>query len=129
MNKRDDSILPLTVVLRFYTGVMGNTRELSPSTVEALAMLGARVRLGRLERRWRADELAERVGVSPTTIRKVERGDPTVALGTALEAAAIVGVALFHVEQSRRAIETEFLAARLAVLPATTRRPPIDDNF
>ena len=92
-------------------------------------MLGARVRLARRERGWKATELAERVGVSPTTIRKVERGDPTVALGTAFEAAALVGVALFHDEWSRRAVEADYVAARLAVLPAMIRREPIDDDF
>ena len=92
-------------------------------------MLGDRVRLARRDRRWKATELAERVGVSPTTIRKVERGDPTVALGTAFEAAALVGVALFHDDRSRRAIEADYLSARLAVLPAMIRRGPVDDDF
>ena len=108
---------------------MRDTTELSPVTVEVLWMLGARVRLARRERGWKATELAERVGVSPTTIRKVERGDPTVALGTAFEAAALVGVALFHDERSRRAVEADYVAARLAVLPAMIRREPIDDDF
>ena len=52
--------------------------------------------LARRERRWTLAELAERVGVSVVTIRKVERGDPTVALGTAFEAAVIAGVVLFQ---------------------------------
>ena len=108
---------------------MTDTAGLSPVTVEALRMLGARVRLARRERRWKATELAERVGVSPTTIRKVERGDPTVALGTAFEAAMLVGVTLFHDERSRRALEAEYVAAKLAVLPATVRREPVDDDF
>ena len=108
---------------------MTDATGLSPITVEALRMLGARVRLARRERRWKATELAERVGVSPTTIRKVERGDPTVALGTAFEAAMLVGVPLFHEERSRRALEAEYVAAKLAVLPATVRRGPVDDDF
>ena len=108
---------------------MSDTTGLSPVTVEALRMLGARVRLARRERRWKATDLAERVGVSPTTIRKVERGDPTVALGTAFEAATLVGVALFHDQRSRRALEAEYVAAKLAVLPATVRREPVDDDF
>ena len=89
-------------------------------------MLGSRVRLARRERGWKATDLAERVGVSPTTIRKVEHGDPTVALGTAFEAATLVGVPLFHTERSRRALEAEYVAARLAVLPAAGRRGAAD---
>ena len=45
---------------------MTDATGLLPVTVEALRMLGARVRLARRERRWKATELAERVGVSPT---------------------------------------------------------------
>ncbi len=102
---------------------------LSPVSSEALRLLGARVRLGRRQRRWTVEGLAERVGVSPTTIRKVEHGDATVAIGTAFEAAVLVGVALFHDDAARRALEGDALAARLALLPAVVRPLTIDDDF
>ncbi|MCY3967018.1 MAG: helix-turn-helix transcriptional regulator [bacterium] len=101
----------------------------APMTLEAICLLGNRVRLGRKERRWTVAELAERVGVSPVTIRKVETGDPTVALGTAFEAAVLVGVSLFHPDASRRVLEAELVDARLAVLPSVIRTSHIDDNF
>ena len=97
--------------------------------MEALRLLGDRVRLARRERRWTIAELAERVGVSQVTIRKVEKGVPTVALGTAFEAAVLVGVALFHDDPTRRALEAEYVGARLAVLPASVRRSRVDDDF
>ena len=87
------------------------------------------MRQARRERRWTVAGLAERVGVSPVTIRKVERGDLTVALGTAFEAAALVGVALFHDDPTRRALEAEYTAARLAVLPASVQPSQVDDDF
>ena len=102
---------------------------LSPVSSEALRLLGARVRLGRRQRRWTVEGLAERVGVSPTTIRKVEHGDATVAIGTAFEAAVLVGVALFHDDAARLALEGDALAARLALLPAVVRPLTIDDDF
>ena len=102
---------------------------LSPVSSEALRLLGARVRLGRRQRRWTVEGLAERVGVSPTTVRKVEHGDATVAIGTAFEAAVLVGVALFHDDAARRALEGDALAARLALLPAVVRPLTIDDDF
>jgi transcriptional regulator with XRE-family HTH domain len=108
---------------------MAGAKVLSPMSCEALALLGGRVRLGRRRRRWTVEGLAERVGVSPTTIRKVERGDPTVAIGTAFEAAALVGVALFHDDAARRALEGDVLAARLALLPAVVRPISVDDDF
>ena len=74
-------------------------------------------------------DLAERIGVTEDSLRKVERGDPTVALGTALEAAALVGVALFG-DADRRASESARLTDRLSLLPAAARPPrPVDDDF
>ena len=102
---------------------------LSPSAREAARLLGASIRLGRRDRRWTIRELAQRVGVGEVTIRKVERGDPSVALGTVLEAAAIVGVPLFDADPDRRAIEAERVAARLALLPSSVRPRAHDDDF
>lgn len=108
---------------------MSRTVIFSPIALQAVQLLGNRVRLARRERRWTVAELAERVGVSPVTLRKVEKGDPTVALGTAFEAAALVGVTLFDDNVARRALEAGHVAARLAVLPATVRPAITDDDF
>jgi len=109
---------------------MNRPRTYSPMTVEAASLLGARVRLARRERRWTLQELAERVGVTHVTMRKVERGDLTVGLGVAFEAAAVLGVPLFHEDRSRRALEAGRVEDRLAVLPALVRKPvDVDDDF
>lgn len=109
---------------------MKRLRTLSPVTVEAAQLLGARVRLARRERRWTLQELADRVGVTEVTMRKVERGDLTVGLGVALEAAAVVGVPLFHEDRSRRSLEAGRVDDRLAVLPQSVRTPvEVDDDF
>jgi transcriptional regulator with XRE-family HTH domain len=109
---------------------MKRTRTYSPITVQAARLLGARVRLARRERRWTLQELAERVGVTHVTMRKVERGDLTVGLGVAFEAAAVLGVPLFHQDPSRRTLETGRVDDRLAVLPALVRKPTeVDDDF
>lgn len=102
----------------------------SPVAVEAARLLGARIRLARRERRWTLQELADRVGVTHVTMRKVERGDPTVKLGIAFEAAALTGVPLFHQDPDRRALEAARIDDRLAVLPQLVRRPAeVDDDF
>ena len=109
---------------------MKRTRTYSPVTVEAARLLGARVRLARVERRWTLQELADRVGVTHLTMRKVERGDLTVGLGVAFEAAAVLGVPLFHEARSRRALEAGRVDDRLAVLPQLVRKPvAVDDDF
>lgn len=102
----------------------------SPQTLEATRLLGERVRLARRERRWTMRELADRVGVSVPTMRKVERGDPGVGLGIAFEAATLAGVPLFHPDPSRLALEKARVEDRLAVLPRLVRKPAeVDDDF
>ena len=109
---------------------MKRARPYSPLTVEAGRLLGNRVRLTRRERRLTLQELADRVGVSRITMRKVESGDLTVGLGVAFEAAAILGVPLFDEERSRRRIEAARIDDRLAVLPKTVRkRVEVNDDF
>ncbi len=102
----------------------------SPRTVEAAELLGRLIRIGRLERRWTIQELGERVGVSVVTMRKIERGDPSVGLGVVFEAATLTGVPLFHEESSRLSTELRHAGDRLAVLPSRARKPrEVDDAF
>ena len=103
---------------------------LSGATREALELLGSSIRAGRLRRRWTIRELAERVGVSHVTITKVERGDPGVALGTAFEAATLVGIPLFHPDADVRMRQLAHKRIELALLPSRARElGPVDDNF
>lgn len=97
---------------------------------EAARLLGQRIREARVERRWSQANLAERLGVTLMTVRKVETGDPSVRLGTAFEAAVLVGVPLFSEDPARRDAEAARVAGRLALLPARARpKVVIDDDF
>lgn len=100
-------------------------------TTQAAQLLGAQIRIARQERKWTEAELAERVGVSEKTLRNVERGAPSVAIGIAFDAAVIVGVPLFHEEETRLTSDLASARARLALLPQRTRRPPrpVNDDF
>lgn len=105
-------------------------RNYSPLAVEAARLLGTRIRLARRERRWTLRELADRVGVTPVTMRRVEQGDLTVGLGIALEAAVLTGVPLFDEDSGRRSLDADRVEARLALLPSQVRQPKvIDDDF
>ncbi len=105
-------------------------RTYSPRTTEAAALLGGRFREARIERRWTIQELAERIGVNRITVRKVEQGDPTVELGVAFEAAALLGVPLFDEDPARRRLEARRVEDRLALLPKYARKPrAADDDF
>lgn len=94
-------------------------------------LLGLMVRQRRIERGWSVRGLAERVGVTEPTLAKVERGDPSVRLGVALEAAVIVGVPLFVEDPSRLAPELARQQELIRLLPArvNSRAGDVDDDF
>lgn len=110
---------------------MARPRAYSPYAVEAAQLLGAQVRLARRERRWSVQELADRAGISPPTLRKIERGDPTAVLGSAFEVAALVGVPLFHDDRSRMSLDLDRTRNRAALLPGRSRRRggSVNDDF
>ncbi|MFT4034599.1 MAG: helix-turn-helix transcriptional regulator [Patulibacter sp.] len=103
----------------------------SRRTLQAAALLGLQVKQARVARSWSVRELAERVGASPPTITKVERGDPTVGLGIALEAAVILGVPLLTEEPSRLAPELQRQRALVQLLPQRVHsaKDAVDDDF
>lgn len=103
----------------------------SPYTADAAKLLGAQIQQGRHERRWSAEELAQRVGISRPTLSKIERGDPSVGLGAAFEAARLVGVPLFEEDRNQLRSELGRSRDRLALLPRRVRRPraDADDDF
>lgn len=95
----------------------------APHTLDAAKVLGLDVARARRERRWSASDLAERAGISEVTLRKVERGDPTVALGIAFEVATLLGIQLFNVEGAALTGLVERGRERLTLLPTSVREP------
>ncbi|HEY0239370.1 MAG TPA: helix-turn-helix transcriptional regulator [Friedmanniella sp.] len=106
-------------------------RRYLPAAVAAATTLGALVAAGRRERGWTAAELAERLGVTAQTLRRLERGSPAVAVGLAFEAALLCGVELFSTPSDGLGHLAQDAQTRLALLPARVRRTPvpIDDDF
>ena len=92
-------------------------RPYSRYTLEALRLLGEQTRLGRRARRWTQSGLAERAGISRATVVKAERGDPSVAIGTAFELAALAGATLFQPDRERLSMDLDRTQARSALLP------------
>lgn len=103
----------------------------SPQTIAATQVLGTEVALARRERRWTVAELAERAGISAITLRHVERGVPTVAIGTVFELASLLGIPLFGTDPAQLPALLERGRDRLALLPRRVREPahPADDDF
>lgn len=111
---------------------MKRTRAYSRVTRLVAELLGRRIRAGRKERRIPERELAERVGISRSTLRKIERGDLRVELGVTLEAALVVGVPLLGAPDiSMLRTERALLNDRLALLPQRVRpkEPEVFDDF
>ena len=54
---------------------------LTPRLSRLLASLGDRIRLARLRRKYSAETVAQRAGITRKTLSRVERGDGAVALG------------------------------------------------
>lgn len=106
-------------------------RTYSQHALDAARVLGLEIARARRERRMTINELAERAGISRITVRAVEAGAPTVAIGTVFELAAILGVDLFGVDRTQLPELLSRGRDRLALLPARIRQPaaPVDDDF
>ena len=106
-------------------------RTYSRYALEGLALLGKMIRLGRMQRRLTAQELAERIGVSRSTLQRIEKGDPKVEIGLMFEAAAIVGVKLFDADEKGMTTLSARTDDRIAVLPKHIYKAgkQVDDDF
>ena len=65
-----------------------------PSDLERLAHLGERLRAARKRQRVSALAASEAAGISRVTLHRIERGEPTVAVGAWVAAAGVLGLAL-----------------------------------
>lgn len=109
------------------------TRSYSRYVIEALLLLGREVEYGRKQKKITAQSLAERCGISRPTLRKIERGDPTVEIGVVFEAATIVGIELFNSPTLQNiAGKNALKAEHVALLPTRVRKKAMkesDDAF
>lgn len=101
-------------------------KRISRAARQAVGILGDSIRSARLRRGWSVAVLADRVGVSAPTISKVERGDPSVAIGTVFEAARILDIELYGGHQQ---LAGQIARNELALLPqrGRVRRAPDND--
>lgn len=71
---------------------MHRSTQPPPSASRALAATGENLRLARLRRGFSAAIVAERAGMSRTTLRKIENGDPSVAMGAYASVLFVLGL-------------------------------------
>ncbi|KEO60017.1 helix-turn-helix transcriptional regulator [Thioclava indica] len=110
---------------------MKRKRSYSKITRQALSILGKLIRVGRVERGMTAQELADRAGISRTTLYNIEKGAPGAEIGTVFEVAALVGVRLFEFDDRTLAMHNARLDEKLTLLPKSVRhsRQEVDDDF
>ncbi len=76
------------------------TRTYSRYSKTASALLGGLIRTARKKRKFTAQEVADRAGISRGLLHRIENGNLKCEIGVVFEVAAIVGVRLFDADQS-----------------------------
>jgi transcriptional regulator with XRE-family HTH domain len=66
--------------------------DILPKNLRILAQMGEQIMLARLRRRISAEQMAERCGLSRKTVYHIEKGSPTVAIGSYLQVLFILGL-------------------------------------
>ena len=110
---------------------MDKIRTYSRYNIEAVTLLGKQIKLGRKQRKWTEAELAQRAGISVSTVKRLEKGDMTCAVGLMFEVAILVGVKLFSGDNFTIETWKERINDKIALLPKTIRsiQNELDDDF
>jgi transcriptional regulator with XRE-family HTH domain len=100
-------------------------------TVEATDVLGKLIKFGRKRKRMTENDLAERLGIARSTLRRIESGNTRVEIGLFFEAAALTGVPLFDEEQGFVYRLSDRVNDKIALLPKHIYKvqEPVDDDF
>jgi len=111
--------------------IMTKERVHSRYTKAAIQLLGKLIKLRRRQACMTEAELAERVGISRTTLKKIEKGNPGVALGIAFEVATVLKIPLMGSNSKTINFDLDHIEAKLAVLPKRIHKKTedVDDNF
>lgn len=106
-------------------------RSYSRVTRQALTMLGKLIRVARAKRGPTAQELADRAGISRTTLSSIEKGAPGPEIGIVFEVASLVGVRLFNYDERTLEMHNARLDEKLTLLPKSVRHAvrEVDDAF
>ncbi|MDX8128063.1 helix-turn-helix transcriptional regulator [Methylomonas sp. OY6] len=107
-------------------------RAYSRYAQEAVILLSKQIKLGRKQRQWSEQHLAERAGISRATLQKIEKGEMNCAIGLVFEVAVLVGVNLFEPGSADGLSRTiEHTNDKIALLPKRIQSKPktIHDDF
>ena len=88
------------------------TPPVAPPDQERLARLGERLRAARKRQRVTTVAAAQAAGISRVTLHRIERGEPTVAIGAWVAAASALGLA-FDLPDATAAGQTSTLPKKI----------------
>ncbi|WP_347986670.1 helix-turn-helix transcriptional regulator [Methylomonas sp. AM2-LC] len=110
---------------------MSKIRTYSKYAQDAATLLGKQIKLGRKQRNWSEQNLAERAGISRATLQKIENGDMSCAMGLVFEVAVLVGVKLFEPDKLPLSKHIEQTSDKIALLPKRIleKNIEVDDDF
>lgn len=110
---------------------MKKARAYSRYSIDAAILLGKQIQLGRKQRKWTESELAERAGISRSTVQKIEKGDMSCEIGLVFETATLVGIKLFASEVTSLSAQIKNTDEKIALLPKSIhkQKKEVDDAF
>ena len=71
---------------------MKKEQPILPSLQRILNEFGENIKLARLRRKLSAEQVSERAGIARSTLWLIEKGTPTVAMGTYLQVMFVLGL-------------------------------------
>ena len=110
---------------------MLKNRTYSKYAQEAALLMGKHIKLGRKQKKWSEQSLADRAGISRATLQKIEKGEMSCTIGLVFEAAALVGVNLFEQDKLPLPARIEQTNDKIALLPQRIqpKTKTVDDDF
>ena len=110
---------------------MAKQRTYSKYAQEAAVLMGEQIKLGRKQRRWSEKNLAQRAGISRSTLQKIEIGEMGCAVGLVFEVATLVGIRLFESNNMHLSQHIEHTRDKIALLPHRMKvtKKTVRDDF
>jgi len=108
-----------------------SNRIYSHYTREALELFAVLIRESRLEKKMTAQELADRAAISRGLVQRIEKADPSCAIGSVFEVASILGLALFDSDDKGLTDKKVLAQSKIALMPKSVRKAKreVDDDF
>jgi DNA-binding XRE family transcriptional regulator len=107
----------LCILMYGVNNSMDKKRVYSNYSKSAALLLGNEIKLGRKERKFTMQELADRAGISRGTLASIEKGDMRCEIGLVFELASLVGIKLFDADENDITMIIDRINDKIALLP------------